>query len=686
MFMLGFLVSLSLHASPAADVDGSPAAQAVADADLLWEHVLGRRAEDIPATKQAADQAATTWLRQKVAELSTLPPERRIGRRAQLLAQAHRRALTELEVELLEAQRGDVALALAPAEALAKQGELLRAVALARGVVEAAGPYPELAKLGAPLEDQAKASLETSLAKATGPAEQALWRYAKALLEGTTSAPAEPELARRLKPDGAPVVDAKACPDGQPTFTPAPGVPGHATLSLGPCPVTRHESEETVQVTSTKTVMVDRQKEVTTTERQFANGWVEQTNCRQNTDARARYGSGTVCDEVQHQGGMKDVEVTRLETVQVPEQRQVTEGVLATVRDYETAVEARVRVDGDGQKLESTKTVRTSRREERYRATEGGKGSSFSDDGEKAVRAQLAQEVTTLVEAAVSEWNALRGQALLGRAVAAQDLEGVALAVRLLKRAPSEAADLVTKRVGLTTGQVQDFATGTIAPLVTRLPPEPALRLPPPSAEAVREAGRGVVKDRFAVLAPAVVSQNPMVGSGKGTAGLGLTLGAGLTPFTRPDELWFSRAALDVFLGGLGYWNLDVTPRLELGIALGPLLQLTALALVDLELYFGDAPTNAGTTRPPTFLAFGYGGRASVRLESVGLELMLARTHRTWAEAPVGVRIDARLAYFWSDDLQLFFGVRIRTNGDLGAPSAVDRPESSQCLGAQLAF
>lgn len=662
------------------------AMQAVADAERAVESA--RRTDDSPdKALERVRVLGAEWLEAEAEAAESLPLDERLARRSVLITEARRRELRDVEASLSKSQSTDLDRWFAPAKTLLSEGKALRAVALRRGALRSLPADSSLRNHSDWIEKQARAQVLAKEKAAAGPGERALWSHALALLD---EAPVATDAAfeRLLRPQGTPEVSADGCPNAPPSFQDGAGVSATQTFTLGGCPVALHASSESRVGRYIETVMEPFQEDYTEYEdRQVTsneavkvcrnetvevNGSWQTVESYSSTQTKQRYvanyGTREVCStDYKPVTRMERVAIEKTRTVMKPVDYRRTESFVASLRDYLAAVDARVVIAGDAQRVELKDRFETARHEEHFDTVHVG-SSRFSDDGEARTRAQFRSDLSILYAQAVLQWNGKRGEALLA---AGTDAERLALGVRLIRDVSPEAQARLEGLTAFTPVESKGFATGRPDFDMRSLPTVPPLQLPPPSADVEaalaayerRVDFAQVAQNKFGALQLGLVMQEPLTGGGASQLGFGLGVTFGYQPMFSTKSVFHLRGAFDLQMGYFGFFQFDVAPRLELGLKLGPL----TLAAVGMAMFAAapDADELAENLafRQPTYVGAGYGGRLQLIVASVGIEVLAARVHRTLAGSPIGLRGEARVFYL-SGFTKLMASVRVLGNGD----------------------
>ncbi|MGV3622701.1 MAG: hypothetical protein ACO1OB_17920 [Archangium sp.] len=650
------------------------AAQALADADRTVDSAH-RTGDEARALEERRDGIARTWFAERIGETETKAGQKRLAALLQLLEEAHRRKLTDVVATLEEKVVRDLEPIRREVEADVINGGELAALGRIFGVLENVPRGTAPWKVFEPITDGLRDRWTHRRKDAKGPAEAHAWSVMLAFLDGRAEVPLPVELTKLRH--AAPPRFSSACDDVTPEFPSPPSIDVTPTLTVSACTATHAQVRETRSKQWTQTlyrqelrtefetvsvpVTTNAGKQCTSTT-DFSTGRLSNGGYGATSTATETCGNSTQTTYVQEQR-----EVKRM--VQVPYTEERTENFQADVRRWRITAEADLTIDGDGLTLTRRRTLFTELEDVQFKSEHVG-GSTFDDAATtKKGRQALSSQVEAFALGLEREWTLERGKALAARATSVD--ERMRAAVLLagfefgLQSALSKDLSLPPQLMPALLGQTVDVSR-------SGLPRPPALQLPPPSADLEASLTRYEKKVGWAKQLNGIYV-GPFLGVGtqetldqSGLARFGITAGYAVMwqPLFSIKTPFLLRVGGDLQVGWLGYFQMDVSPRVEVGFHTRP-VTLAAVGMTELGFGAGGADAEA-VYKWPFFVAAGYGARLQLRAGPVGLDVTVTRMHRTWPGSPIALRGEGKLFVEAGEQARFFVGLTMMTTDDAG--------------------
>lgn len=657
------------------------AAQALADADRMVESAV-RTDDDARPLRKRRDDIARTWFSERITETENKVGQERLAALLQLLVEAHRRSLDDVVSDL----EGKVVRDLQPIrkeiEADVIAGGELSAIGRIFGVLEEIPRNTAPWKVFEPLLDSLRERWSQRRNDAKGPAEAHAWSVMLQFIDGGASLPL-PEVLTKTRNAAQPKFSS-ACRDVSPKFATPPAIEVTPMMTVSACKEVSADSRETrsglweetlyrqeerieYETVSVPTTVSTGKQCTTTTD--FSTGRTSDGKYGSTSTVKETCGTGTQTVNVQEQREVKRI-------VQVPYKEQRTEQYQSDVRRWRVTAEADLTIDGDGLALTRKRTLFSEVEDTQFKSQHVGTNTFNDGATTKKARQALSSQVEEFALGLEREWTLERGKALAGRAT---NLDERMRAAVLLSGFEFGLRESVSRELSLPTQLLPALLGQTVKVTRMGLPKPPALQLPSPSSDLEASLTKYEKKIGFAQQLSGVYV-GPFIGVGtqetldqSGLARFGITAGYGVMwqPLFSIKSNFLLRVGGDIQVGWLGYFQMDVTPRVEVGFHSRP---VTLAAVGITELGFGAGGTDAEAVyRWPFFVAAGYGGRLQLRAGPVGLDVTLARMHRTWPGSPVALRGEGKLFIEAGEQARFFVGLTLMTSDDaargLASPS-----------------
>ncbi len=656
----------------AQEAAATSAAQALADADRRVESA-GRTDDDASALRRRRDEIARVWFAERIDEVERESGTPRLAALLQLLEEAHRRNLSDVISTLEDKVVRDLEPIKKEVEAdVLDGGELAglgRVFGVLDGIPRGTAPWKAFSHVLDALRDRWTQRRDA----ASGPAEAHAWRVMLQLLDGEASV-SVPDALTKLRHAARPKFTS-ACADVAPSFPAKTATDVTPTLTLSACNETSTDAREARSKPWEETLYRQEERiEYETVSVPVTTGTGKQ--CTTTTDfntgklENGRYGSTstakeTCSDTTQTTTVQERREVKKLVSVPYTEQR--IETFDADVRRWRITAEADVTIDGEGLKLTRHRTLTSDQEDLQFTSQHVGKGTFDNAATTKRGRQTFSAQLEELVAGLEREWTLQRGRALASKATSLDERMRAAVLLSGFEFGLSES---LAKDLSLPPQLLPALLGQRVSVPRHGLPKPPPLALPPPSSDLEASLTKyenkvGWARDFNGVYV------GPFLGVGtqetldqSGLARFGITAGYSVMwqPMFSIKSPFLLRVGGDLQIGWLGYFQLDVSPRVEVGFHTRPV----TLALVGMtELGFGVGGADAEAVyRWPFFVAAGYGGRLQLRAGPAGLDLMVTRMHRTWPGSPLALRGEGKLFIEAGEQARFFIGLTMMTTDD----------------------
>ncbi len=646
-------------------------AQALADADRVFDSAV-RTGDDTREPGRRRSAIARDWFAERIDEVEQRTGQERLIRLLQLLQEAHARSLRDV-IETLEVKVvRDLAPIRSQVEADALAGGELAALGRIHGVLEGLPRGSAPWKYFDPVFDSLRSTWTRRRDDAKGPGEAHAWNVMLQFIDGaaTLAVPGPLEATRFA---AAPKFTSE-CPDVTPTFSPRASLAVTPQLTLSKCVSTMNETVENrsgawvekVTVQEMQTVMEDVTRTVelpgstTCTRTTDFNIGTEKGGRVATTTVKETCGTSTQTTNVTEQ-------VQRRKLVNVVKDVDRVESYTAKVRTWRTTPEVEVTISGDGLTLTRRRTLDGVGGDADYTTQHVGERRFNDERAQREMRESLTAAVVELVTKTEQEWTRARGEAL---AAAATTLDERVRAAVLLQSFDDGLRAPVSKALSLPPAMLPALLGRRVDLELLRLPQPPALWLPPPSADL--EASLTRYENRVlraqgmsgTYMGPflGIATQETLDQSGLARFGVSGGYTIAWQPMFSVKSPFLFRVGGDIQLGWLGYFQMNVSPRLEVGVRLGP-IQVAAVGMTELGFGAGGSEAEAAY-RWPLFVAAGYGGRFQFKLGWFGLEAVVTRMHRTWPGSPLALRGEGRVFIEVAEQARFFLGMTLMTTDD----------------------
>lgn len=647
-------------------------AQALADADRMVDSAV-RTQDDTRVLTTRRNDIARAWFAERIAEAETKVGNERLAALLQLLKEAHRRRLDDVihtieekSVRDLERIRGEV-------EADVISGGEFSALGRIFGVLEDIPRGTAPWKVFAPVMDALRSRWAQRRDASKGPAEAHAWSVMLQFLDDGASLTL-PEALTKARKANAPKFTSQ-CADVKPTFTGGPSLDVTPELSLGPCKQTSTDTRETrsghweetlfreeMQTVTVKTMVpttVNTGKNCTTTT-DFSTGRNSKGEYVATSTAKETCGQSTATQMVE-----ESREEQRL--VKVPYKQDRLETYEAQIRRWRVTAEADLTIDGDGLSLTRHRTLFTEIEDTQFKSQHVGSNTFDDAATTKKARSSFSSQLEEFALGLEREWTMERGKALAARATTLDERMRAAV---LLDGFEFGLREAISRELSLPPQMLPALLGQRIKVTRVGLPPLPDISLPSPSADLEASLTRyenkiGWARDFNGIYV------GPFLGVGtqetldaSGLARFGITAGYAVMwqPMFSIKSPFLFRVGGDIQVGWLGYFQMDVTPRLEVGFHTRP---VTLAAVGMTELGFGAGGNDAEAAyRWPFFVAAGYGARLQLRAGPVGLDVLVTRMHRTWQGSPIALRGEGKLFVEAGEQARFFIGLTMMTTDD----------------------
>jgi hypothetical protein len=160
--------------------------------------------------------------------------------------------------------------------------------------------------------------------------------------------------------------------------------------------------------------------------------------------------------------------------------------------------------------------------------------------------------------------------------------------------------------------------------------------------------------------------------------GFGGAVVAGWRPLFSVKSPFLLRVIGNFQAGTAGFFQFDATGRVEVGFEVFP-VQVAVIGVAQLAGTIQLEETEL-TRRyfSPIVFSGGYGARVQLSFarfiitegsqsvtNTLGLEIVAARMHRTFASAPIGTRVEAQLFYDLGSIVKFTLGLKVNSNADV---------------------
>lgn len=647
-------------------------AQALADADRIVESAIHTQ-DDTRALIKRRDDIARAWFAERIPEAESKVGNDRLAALLQLLKEAHRRELEDVvqtieqkSVRDLERIRGEVE---ADVIAGGEFSALGRIFGVLEGIPRSTPPW----KVFSPVTNALRERWSKRRKDSKGPAEEHAWSVMLDFLSGTASTPLPEELTKTRA--AAKPKFTSQCADVEPEFPTRPSLEVTPVLTVGACNEALTESheersgrwEETLYKEEMRTVtrevsnpvQVSNGKQCTTTT-DFDTGRNSKGQYVATTTVKETCGTSTSTQMVTEQRVFREL-------VRVPYQVDRIETYSAQVRRWRVTADANLTIDGDGLSLSRHRTLFTEVEDTQFKSKHVGEHTFNDAATTRKARSSFSSQVEEFALGLEREWTMERGKALAARATTLEERMRAAV---LLDGFEFGLRDAISRELSLPPQLLPALLGQRVKVARLGLPPLPDLSLPPPSADLEASLTKYEKKVDWARDLNGIYV-GPFLGVGtqetldaSGLARFGITAGYAVMwqPLFSIKTPFLFRVGGDIQVGWLGYFQMDVTPRLEVGFHTRP---VTLAAVGMTELGFGAGGSDAEAAyRWPFFVAAGYGARLQLRAGPVGLDVLVTRMHRTWQGSPLALRGEGKLFVEAGEQARFFIGLTMMTTDD----------------------
>lgn len=646
-------------------------AQALSDADRVFDSAM-RTGDDTkePGRRRAA--IARDWFADQLEVVEQLNGQERLVRLIQLIKEAHARSLDDV-IDTLETKVvRDLAPIRSQVEADALAGGELAALGRIHGVLEGLPRNSAPWKFFDPVFDALRSTWTRRRDDAKGPGEAHAWNVMLQFLDGSATV-AVPGVLEQTRFAAAPKFTSE-CPDVKPTFISHGSLPVTPQLTLSKCVSAMTEGSEARSGTWIEKVTVQEMQTVLenvtrTVESPGSTTCTRTTDFNTGTEKGARVATSTMKETCGTSTQTTEVteQVERRKLVNVVKDVERTESYVAKVRSWRTNAEAEVTIAGDGLTLTRRRTLDGVGGDAEYSTQHVGSRKFNDATAQREMREGLSPALVDLVTKTEEEWTRARGEAL---AASATSLDERVRAAVLLQSFDDGLSAPVSKALSLPPTMLPALLGRRVDLELLRLPQPPELTLPPPSADLeaslTRYENRVLRADGMngAYMGPFLGIGTQETLDQSGLARFGVTGGYTIAwqPMFSVKSPFLLRVGGDIQLGWLGYFQMNVSPRLEVGVRLGP-IQIAAVGMTELGFGVGGSDAEA-VYRWPLFVAAGYGGRFQFKVGWFGMEVVVTRMHRTWPGSPLALRGEGRVFIEVADQARFFLGMTLLTTDD----------------------
>lgn len=646
--------------------------QALADADRMVESAK-RTQDELRPLVARRDGIARTWFTERLAEAETRAGQERLAALLQLLVEAHRRSLPDVVSTLEASVVRDLQPIRSEVEADVIAGGELAALGRIFGVLEEVPRGTAPWKVFEPVLDALRERWAARRRSAKGPAEAHAWAVMSQFLDGRAALALPVELTKTR--NAARPKFSSACNDVNPSFPSPPSLDVTPVLTVSACTETsaggretrsktweetRYRAEERTEYEAVSVPVTTGSGTQCSTTTDFSTGRNSKGDYIATSTAKEACSNTTQTSTVQEQRAVNRV-------VQVPYTEQRVETYEARVRRWRVAAEANLTIDGDGLALSRKRTLFSELEDTEF--TSQHVGSRTLDDAAttRKARQALSSQVEEFALGLEREWTLERGKALAAKATSLDERMRAAV---LLAGFEFGLRESLSKDLSLPPQLLPALLGHAVAVPLRGLPRPPPIALPSPSADLEASLTTYENKVGWAQQLNGVYV-GPFLGIGtqetldqSGLARFGITAGYAVMwqPLFSIKSNFLLRVGGDVQVGWLGYFQMDVTPRVEVGFHSRP-VTLAAVGLSELGFGAGGGEAEAAY-KWPLFVAAGYGARLQLRAGPVGLDVTLARLHRTWPGSPIALRGEGRLFIEAGVQARFFVGLTLMTADD----------------------